>query len=164
MMFGVVIGVSKRALSRVLVLMTSMGYGLVLPTLGQNMKRILMLGAAYFAASLAYALLANVPSTARNLHDPAYMDLMALLLLIVAGIDTIVYIWILQSLTALIHGLESRKQDVKALVLKRLRRILCVSLVFAVIWAMYSAYISSGAQTGKHWRERWTVDALWEVR
>ena len=49
---AMIFGVTKRAASRVLVLMVSLGYGVVRPSLGDEMDKILYLGAAYFLLSL----------------------------------------------------------------------------------------------------------------
>jgi len=49
---AMIFGVTKRACSRVVVLMVSLGYGVVRPSLGDEMDKILYLGAAYFLLSL----------------------------------------------------------------------------------------------------------------
>ena len=51
---GILFGVFKRAISRVFILMVSMGYGTVKPSLGEDTKRILTLGCVYAIFSFIY--------------------------------------------------------------------------------------------------------------
>jgi hypothetical protein len=52
MMTGVIFGIAKRTLSRVVVLLLSLGYGVVKPSLGDDMPKVVQLGCAYFCLSV----------------------------------------------------------------------------------------------------------------
>merc|ERR1712127_694172 len=51
-----VLNTGKRTLSRMLVLVVSMGYGVVKPTLGVRGQRVVLLGAVYFAFATMLAI------------------------------------------------------------------------------------------------------------
>lgn len=55
--FAILFGAAKRALSLALVLMVSMGYGIVRPSLGRDLHRIMGLTLVYFITSAVRCLL-----------------------------------------------------------------------------------------------------------
>ena len=76
-------------LCRILVIIVSMGYGIVKPRLGPTLHRVVMVGALYF-------LLATVESVFRLIHpknDPANKALLAAVPL--AVIDASICWWVL---------------------------------------------------------------------
>ena len=58
--FAVVVSAARKAVSRALVLVASMGYGVVRPTLGGFAPKVLALSGAYFIASATLDVVANV--------------------------------------------------------------------------------------------------------
>lgn len=160
---GVVFGVLKRTLSRVVVLMVSLGYGVVRPTLGDDMTKIMYLGSGYFIFSLIYSLSMNIPSNSKFVGDPEFENMIASVVLLLAAIDSTFYMWILKSLNSIVVALDTRKQTEKATLYKKFRMVLFVSLAFSVIWATYSSILLNGSNYEANWTIRWTVDALWEV-
>jgi hypothetical protein len=160
---GVVFGVLKRTLSRVVVLMVSLGYGVVRPTLGDDMTKIMYLGSGYFIFSLIYSLSMNIPSNSKFVGDPEFENMIASIVLLLAAIDSTFYMWILKSLNSIVVALDARKQVDKATLYKNFRMVLFVSLGFSLIWATYSSILLNGSNYEANWTLRWTVDALWEV-
>lgn len=158
MLSSLVLGVTKRALSRVVVLLVALGYGIVRPTLGEEMVRVLYLGMAYFCLSLVYCLSIAIPTTVKAAGDPAY-DLLSLAAFMLAGIDTTFYIWIVSSINNLLQSLAARRQGSKYLLYRNFRSVLFVSMFFTLAWAAYSITLAYK----NDWRTRWTADALWEL-
>uniref|UniRef100_A0A7S2XZ88 GOST seven transmembrane domain-containing protein n=1 Tax=Fibrocapsa japonica TaxID=94617 RepID=A0A7S2XZ88_9STRA len=163
MVFGMISGVCKRALSRMLVLIVSLGYGVVKPSLGNTFRMILMLGAAYLGLSLTYDLLSGLPSHDKDLAKPAFIDLLAILVLLQSFIDVVFYMWILQALTRTIFLLKTRKQWIKYMLFERFRLVLIISVLFSVAWSIFSIVMSTGSRLERDWQEAWTVPAIWEV-
>lgn len=159
---GVIFGVLKRALSRVVVLMVSMGYGVVRSNLGDDTKKIIYLGCSYFILSLIYSLTITMPSNAHLVDDIEFENMLALVVLMLAAVDTTFYMWIIRSLNSIIAALETRKQVEKCTLYQNFRLVLFLSLSFSVIWAVYSSLLLSGGSYDANWESRWTMDALWE--
>ena len=109
---ALIFGVTKRALSRVVVQLVALGYGIVRPALGEDMNRVLYLGGSYFVLSLIYTLATNMPSSSKFLGGPEY-DILSLIVFMLAGIDTTFYIWIITSINSLLITLAARQQAVK---------------------------------------------------
>ena len=159
---AVIFGVLKRAVSRIMVLMVSMGYGVVRSNLGDDMKKVVYLGSGYFVLSLIYTLTITMPSNARFVGDVEFENMLALVVLMLAAVDTTFYMWIIKSLNSLIAALETRRQVEKLTLYQNFRLVLYLSLSFSVIWAIYSTVLLSGGSYESNWESRWTMDALWE--
>jgi hypothetical protein len=161
---GLIFGVLKRALSRILVQLVSLGYGVVRPSLGEDMTRVLYLGGAYFVFSLIYTLITTWPTSSKKVAEPTY-DLISLLVFILATIDTTFYIWIFTSINNLMVSLAARKQSVKYLLYRNFRTVLFTLLFFTCLWALYGSvfFLDDNGASNKNWRDKWTIDALWEL-
>jgi hypothetical protein len=161
---ALVFGVTKRALSRVLVQLVALGYGVVRPSLGEDMTRVLYLGATYFVLSLMYTLMMSLSSNSKFVGDPEY-DFISLVVFMLAVVDTTFYIWIFTSINNLMVSLASRKQGVKYMLYRNFRNVLIALLVLTCFWALYGGmlFLNDTNGTNKNWREKWTVDALWEI-
>ena len=161
---AMIFGVTKRAASRVLVLMVSLGYGVVRPSLGDEMDKILYLGGAYFLLSLVYTISSLMPpSSTRQASAEPQADMLALIVMMLAGIDTTFYVWIMMSLNNILISLAARKQAAKYQLYQHFRIVLALSLLLSLGWAVYSVLVVFGDHVDKNWSERWTIDALWEV-
>lgn len=154
---------TKRALSRVLVVMVSLGYSVVRPHLGSRMPRVAGLGMAYFVLAMSYDLLLNLPSNNKHLGQSAYMDSLTVLVLLLALVDIIFYMWILQALMSTISYLERKNQSAKLLLFRRFRCVLIISVLFSLAWSIYSMAASVDGYYEQHWKQQWSINAVWEV-
>lgn len=161
---GLVCGVVKRAMSRVLVQLVALGYGVVRPSLGEDMNRVLYLGGSYLVCSLIYTLMTGLPSTGKSVSDPDY-DMLSMLTFVLAAIDTTFYVWIFTSINNLMISLAARKQSVKYLLYRNFRGVLFAMLIFTCGWALYSSvfYLNDNGGGTSNWQDKWTIDALWEL-
>lgn len=162
---GVIFGVMKRTFSRILVTLVALGYGVVRPTLGDDMYRVLYLGAAYCLLSFIYSLSLHTSTSNQSAIDSWRYDFMSLVIFLLAFIDTTFYIWIFTSINNLMISLASRKQGVKYLLYRQFRTVLFIMLFATCCWAIYGSlfFLNDDTGTNKYWREKWTIDALWEV-
>jgi hypothetical protein len=166
MLTGLVFGVAKRTMSRIVVLLLSLGYGVVKPSIGDDMPKVVQLGCAYFVVSVIYVFIVMFPSKHKSASDEE-MDYVSLIVFLLAIIDTIFYIWIIQSINSLLTSLAARQQGEKYLLYRNFRTILFLALFFAVIWGLYSTLVifDDGQDTDNNnlWQRTWTIDALWEL-
>ncbi len=161
---GLLLGVAKRAMSRVLVMLVSLGYGVVRPSLGEDLWRVLYLGGAYAALSLIYTAFEKIPSSDRLASNSAY-DVVSLVVFMLAVVDTTFYIWIFTSVNNLLLSLASRQQGVKYMLYRNFRAVLFTLLGLTCAWALYGTllFMNDSGGANSNWRERWSVDALWEL-
>lgn len=91
----------KKTLSRLLLLVVSMGFGVVRPTLGVITSRVLLLGLVYFVASEALELVEHLG----NINDFSGKTKLVLVLPVVF-LDTCFILWIFSSLSKTLEKLQ----------------------------------------------------------
>ena len=99
--WAVSFGTVKKTLSRVLLLVVSMGYGVVRPTLGGLTSKVIILGATYFLASEVLDVFEHV-GTIDDLSGKARL----FLVLPVAVLDAFFILWIFTSLSKTLDKLQ----------------------------------------------------------
>ena len=91
---AVTIGAVRKAVSRMLVLIVAMGFGVVRPTLGGLSGKVLLLGAGYFAAVELFDVMVNVGAV-----DDLNAGEKLFLVLPVAVLDAVFILWIFSALS-----------------------------------------------------------------
>lgn len=161
---GSVFAVCKRALSRVVIQFVALGYGIVRPSLGDDLWRVLVLGTSYFVLSCIYTLSVKFSPSSSTMSDPEY-NFISLVILMLAGVDTTFYIWTITSINSLVVTLAARKLVMKYVLYRNFRYVLFASLFLTFVWVIYGSFqtVSDGYGSENNWKLRWTVDALWEL-
>lgn len=149
--FGILISSFKRTISRVLVLVVSMGYGVVKPTLGTTTYKIATIGGLYFIFSGILNILELEPDFEASDLGVA---LTLFLVIPVAVMDTAFYWWIFVSLLQTLTRLKSRKQSVKYAMYMDFLGVLVASAVFSAVVVIFQlAYVMSNPDDW--WRVYW---------
>lgn len=99
--WAVTFGAVKRTVARLIILMVSMGYGVVRPTLGGLTSKVLLLGGTFFLASEVLELVENV-GTVSDFSGKARL----FFVLPVAILDAFFILWIFTSLSATLNKLQ----------------------------------------------------------
>jgi len=159
MVAGVISSTFKRSISRILVLIVSMGYGVTKSTLGNTMPQILMLGGAYLILSSFQDIYIELSHS----KLPGFFDFMLLLLL--ANLDVIFIFWIFKSLVVTTHQLSSRNQLIKLRVYRRFQYTLGLCVFLSIAWSCRTIFISATEDiaVGGEWATTWMNDAVWEA-
>ena len=121
--------------------MVSLGWGVVRDDLGGVMKKINFLGGLYIVVSavrdimtvLAFSEVQQMSQEEEN----ELFDIVTILTMVIAFIDVLFYLWIIDALNGTMEYLESMGQTSKLLQFLRLRFLLLFSILFAVIWAVF---------------------------
>ena len=160
-------GVVKRSISRCLMVMVSLGWGVVLDDLSDHLRKIYTLGVIYFITSLATDVLKVFSIVENEVLGPKVeeelFDIVAILTFVVAFIDVTFYMWILDSLSGTMQYLEEMDQKRKLQRYLRLRLVFLLSILFAFVWAVFgivNSYMSARMLDEKH---EWGVQAAWEI-
>lgn len=103
-MWAVTFSAIKKTVSRLLLLVVSMGYGVVRPTLGGITSKVLLLGVVYFLASEALELVEHLG----NINDFSGKARI-FLVLPVALLDSCFIVWIFSSLSKTLEKLQVMK-------------------------------------------------------
>jgi hypothetical protein len=131
----------KRGVSRCLIVMVSLGWGVVRDELGGIMNKIKFLGGVYIAVSSVRDIMTlvaylDVQQMSQEEEDELF-DIVTILTLVIAFIDVIFYMWIIDSLNGTMEYLENMSQRSKLLRYLRLRCILLFSILFTVVWSVF---------------------------
>ena len=149
MLFAELLSCVKRAMSRVLVLIVVLGYGLVKPRLGPLKEKVLGLGFVYFAVATFEAFF-RMNTKHDETDNRAVVSRVPL-----AVVDAIFYYWIFTGLVATIRQLRLKKNLVKLNVYRHLTNTLLFAIISSLlfmIWSLKSHFFTSCVT---NWREFW---------
>lgn len=163
----VLIGVMKRAISRCLIVMVSMGWGVVKDSLGPTLQKIIFIGIFYVGVSAVRDFMIEVAvedvQTLTTRQEDEIFSFVQVLTFLVAAVDVIFILWSLDGLNGTMEDLESFNQTRKLMRFLRLRCIFLFSVLFAVVWAVFSlvdTYDENGILEEQH---EWIVDAATQL-
>jgi hypothetical protein len=149
-----------------LIVMVSLGWGVVRDDLGSVLYRINFLGGLYIATSLVCDIFTVVAYTEvqriSQEEEEELFDVVSILRIVIAVIDIIFYIWIIDSLNATMDSLESTGQTSKLQRYLRLRCIFLFSILFAVVWSVFGMVNNFDEGIVEN-EQNWVIDASTEL-
>ncbi|XP_004240844.1 uncharacterized protein [Solanum lycopersicum] len=148
----------KKTVSRLLLLVVSMGYGVVRPTLGGITSKVLLLGVVYFLASEALELVEHLG----NINDFSGKARI-FLVLPVALLDSCFIVWIFSSLSKTLEKLQVRRSLAKLELYRKFTNSLAVSVLLSVAWIGYELYFNASDPLSELWRRAWIIPAFWTL-
>ncbi|KAF4399354.1 hypothetical protein G4B88_022437 [Cannabis sativa] len=157
-LWAVTFGAIKRTVARLIILMVSMGYGVVRPTLGGITSKVVMLGATFFVASEVLEMVENVGAVS-DLSGKARL----FLVLPVAVLDAFFILWIFSSLSATLKKLQARRMLIKLDIYRKFTNALAVAVIVSVGWICYELYFKSKDIYNEQWQNAWIIPAFWQV-
>lgn len=156
---GMMTSVSRRTVARMLVVAVSMGYGVVKPILGDEKKKIILLGAVYWCFAFAFEVLIHYSQT-----QEVSPILRTILTPPVAILDGYFWWWIFDSLNNTISGLVAKRQNFKLALYKRFSWVLGIALAIAFIFACYQLYYVWMKMYLVNWQIMWVLEVgFWQA-
>ncbi|CAN4089163.1 unnamed protein product [Withania somnifera] len=156
--FAVTFGTVKRTVSRVVILIVAMGYGVVRPTLGGLTSKVLLLGGTFFLASEVLELVENVGAVS-DFSGKARL----FFVLPVALLDSFFILWIFTSLSSTLNKLQARRLLAKLDIYRKFTNALAVTVILSVGWTCYELYFKSTDVYNERWQNAWIILAFWQV-
>ncbi|KAA3489229.1 transmembrane protein 87A-like [Gossypium australe] len=157
-MWAVTFDTIKRTIARIIILMVSMGYGVVRPTLGGLTSKVTMLGATFFLASEILELVENVGAVS-DLSGKARL----FLVLPVAILDAFFILWIFTSLSSTLNKLQTRRMVAKLDIYRKFTNALAVAVIVSVGWICYEIYFKANDVYNEQWQNAWIIPAFWQI-
>lgn len=148
----------KKTVSRLLLLVVSMGFGVVRPTLGGITSKVALLGVIYFVASEALELVEHLG----NINDFSGKARL-FLVLPVALLDACFIVWIFSSLSKTLEKLQLRRSMAKLELYRKFTNSLAVSVLLSVAWIGYELYFNATDPLSELWQRAWIIPAFWNV-
>lgn len=156
--WAVTFGTFKKTLSRLLLLVVSMGYGVVRPTLGGLTSKVTLLGATYFLAAEVLDVFEHV-GTINDLSGKARL----FLVLPVAILDAFFILWIFTSLSKTLEKLQARRMVAKLDLYRKFTNFLAISVIISVTWIVYELYFKATDPFSEQWQKAWIISAFWNI-
>ncbi|XP_034408274.1 transmembrane protein 87A isoform X2 [Cyclopterus lumpus] len=153
LIFAELVSALKRILARLLVIIVSLGYGIVKPRLGQVMHRVVGLGILYFA-------FASIEGVLR-ITGAKDSDLALLANIPLALLDSSLCWWIFVSLAQTIKTLKLRKNPVKLSLYRHFTNTLIFAVIASIIFMGWIAKKFRFTDCQSDWSELWVEDAFW---
>ncbi|KAG7645887.1 Lung seven transmembrane receptor-like [Arabidopsis thaliana x Arabidopsis arenosa] len=144
----------RKALSRLLLLVISSGFGIVRPTLGGITLKMLLIGVLCFVISESLGLAMQFGNISENG--------MNYLMLSWAILETCFIQWIFRSLSKTLKKLKLNKRNITKLQLyKMFATVLVIMVVLSFAWIYVEVYLYSSLS--QFWKVKWIVPTLWYI-
>ncbi|XP_059390285.1 transmembrane protein 87A-like isoform X2 [Carassius carassius] len=151
--FAEVLSAVKRTLARVLVIIASLGYGIVKPRLGALLHRVVGVGLLYLIFSIIEGVLrvnTEHGGSSRLLCD-----------IVMALIDSCIVCHIFISLAQTMKLLQLRRNVVKLSLYRHFTNTLIFAVIASVIFIVWTTKTFKLSKCQSDWRELWIDDAFW---
>lgn len=147
----------KRTLARMLVIIVSLGFGIVKPRLGPMLHRVVGTGALYFvlAGVESYLRVMNIKS------DPNNQILVASIPL--AVLDSAICWWIFTSLVQTTRTLRLRRNMVKLTLYRHFTNTLIFAVLASVVFMLFSIKTHRLSKCLTDWKDLWEDEAFWHI-
>ncbi|XP_066525958.1 transmembrane protein 87A-like [Hoplias malabaricus] len=153
--FGELLSALKRSLARVLVIIVSLGYGIVRPRLGTTVPRLVVV-------ALLFLFFSSVEGVLRV--KGGFNGTVAVIAnLTLSLIDSCVICWIFISLSHTTQLLKLRRNEVKLSLYRHFTNTLIFSVLASVIFIMWMIRQFKFVDCQSGWRELWVADAFWRL-
>ncbi|XP_049452673.1 transmembrane protein 87A-like [Epinephelus fuscoguttatus] len=153
--FAELLSALKRSLARILVLIVSLGYGIVKPRLGTTVHRLVAVG-------LLYLLFSSVEGVLR-VTGGFYGTVALVANLSLSLIDSCVMWWIFISLSQTTRLLKLRRNVVKLSLYQHFTNTLIFSVVASIIFIIWTTKVFKLVDCQTGWRDLWVDDAFWRL-
>ncbi|XP_033844487.1 transmembrane protein 87A-like [Periophthalmus magnuspinnatus] len=153
--FAELLSALKRSLARILVLIVSLGYGIVKPRLGTTVHRLVAVG-------LLYLLFSSVEGVLR-VTGSFYGTVALVANLSLSLIDSCVMWWIFISLSQTTRLLKLRRNVVKLSLYQHFTNTLIFSVVASIIFIIWTTKVFKLVDCQTGWRDLWVDDAFWRL-
>ncbi|XP_053330774.1 transmembrane protein 87A [Spea bombifrons] len=151
---GELLSAVKRSLARILVIIVSLGYGIVKPRLGATLHKVVMAGSLYL-------LFSGMEGVVRV--TGAQSDLASLAFIPLAFLDTALCWWIFISLTQTMKLLRLRRNVVKLSLYRHFTNTLILAVVASVAFIVWTTMKFRLVDCQSDWQELWVDDAIWRL-
>uniref|UniRef100_F6UB05 Transmembrane protein 87A n=1 Tax=Ciona intestinalis TaxID=7719 RepID=F6UB05_CIOIN len=155
--FAEIVSALKRTLARMLVIIVSLGFGIVKPRLGPMLHRIIVVGGLYFVLAVVEAMIRNDSS----LHDPNNRAVI-LAFIPLAILDAVICWWVFMSLLQTMKTLRLRRNTTKLSLYRHFSNAIIFCVLASIIMIIWSWRVHS-VRCMVDWPQLWMETAFWHL-
>lgn len=156
--FAEAISAFKRAAARMLVIIVSMGFGVIKPRLGPMLHRIIGVGALFFILASIEAFI-RVDAAVTDVGNRALIFTQIPL----AILDSIICWWIFVNLLSTMKTLRLRRNVIKLALYRNFANIIIFMVLASVIFILWDINEHRSQSCLKAWDDMWLRDAFWHI-
>jgi len=156
-LFAEIVSCGKRTLARMLVIIVSLGFGIVKPRLGPTLHRVVGIGGLYFALASTEAYLRVM----KPKNDVSTGTLLAGIPL--AVIDSSICWWVFSALVQTTRTLRLRRNVVKLSLYRHFTHVLIFAVLSSVVFMLWSIKFHKMEGCLTDWRDLWVDEAFWHL-
>eukprot|EP00079_Xenopus_tropicalis_P017423 XP_004917336.1 PREDICTED: transmembrane protein 87A isoform X3 [Xenopus tropicalis] len=145
----------KRSLARIIVIIVSLGYGIVKPRLGATLHKVVMAGALYLLFSGMEGVL--------RVTGHYFKSVVLIANLSLSLIDACILFWIFISLTQTMKLLRLRRNVVKLSLYRHFTNTLILAVVASIVFIIWTTMKFRLVDCQSDWQELWVDDAIWRL-
>ncbi|XP_045142435.1 transmembrane protein 87A isoform X1 [Echinops telfairi] len=145
----------KRSLARTLVIIVSLGYGIVKPRLGVTLHKAVVAGALY----LLFSGMEGVLRVTGYFSYPVAL----IVNLALSAVDACIILWIFISLTQTMKLLKLRRNIVKLSLYRHFTNTLILAVAASIVFIIWTTMKFRIVTCQSDWRELWVDDAIWRL-
>ena len=149
--------VTRQTVLRMIMLVVSMGYGIVRPTLGRSARHVAILMVIYAVADLFFEFLDFL-----HYEEGTPKALQVISMLPVAVVDALIYTWIFSAVEITTKHLKSRQQVTKLAMYNRFRYMLIFVVVAAGSFLVFQV-IETMVQVDTLWKFYWLMRGFFDI-
>jgi hypothetical protein len=147
----------KKTLARMLVIIVSVGFGVVKPRLGSTLHKVVGVGFLYFILCS----IESISRVAKVQHDgPKQKQLVALPLVL---LDVGICWWIFTALLGTMRTLRLRRNETKLWLYRHFTNTLIVAVLTSLVFMIWSLVQHTFTRCLKDWKELWVDTAFWHL-
>merc|ERR1739844_701026 len=152
-----VVSCAKRTLARMLVIIVSLGFGIVKPRLGPTLHRVVGIGGLYFALAITESYLRVM----KPKNDVSTGTLLAGIPL--AVIDSSICWWVFSALVQTTRTLRLIRNVVKLSLYRHFTHVLIFAVLSSVVFMLWSIKFHKMEGCLTDWRDLWVDEAFWHL-
>ncbi|MBN3320282.1 TM87B protein, partial [Atractosteus spatula] len=166
LIFAELISALKRTLARLLVIIVSLGYGIVKPRLGTVMHRVVGLGVLYFIFAAVEGVLritggrdnapALISEIVLNMFNTGFVWFISF-----SKFFSLTIFHIFVTLAQTLKTLKLRRNPVKLSLYRHFTNTLIFAIIASIIFMIWTTKKFRLADCQSDWRELWVDDAFW---
>lgn len=155
--FAELVSCLKRMLARMLVIIVSLGFGIVKPRLGPAFHKVLCVGGVYF-------ILGSIEGCMRALKPKGDQSSDVMIAAVpLAVVDASICWWIFSSLIQTTRTLRLRRNIVKLSLYRHFTNTLIFAVLASIIYMIWSITQHKMKTCVTDWKELWVDDAFWHL-
>ncbi|XP_022691926.1 transmembrane protein 87A-like isoform X1 [Varroa jacobsoni] len=156
-LFAELVSCLKRSLARLLVIIVSLGFGIIKPRLGDMLQRVLLVGGLYFILALGEGAIRELKP--KTTPDRTLFSLSMCLALL----DSAICYWIFTSLVQTTRTLTLRRNIIKLTLYRHFTNTLVFSVLASGVFLVWVVLNHRMSECISDWKELWFDDAYWQI-